>query len=422
MVFNLSSLACAKRVEMPLGSDDLGTPNEINENPSPETEPEVVSPTPPSPPPTTPPTSTTPQEPSSIAAYFTRPDFKGDKDLTITREIIKLFDGAVPGSLARASLYKCDDLQVAAAIARAYYRGVDVKIVLDNSFIAEDKYKEFGNYLLYYLGTRNVHICKTGGCIGRSNNHNKFYVFEKTLRNGKYVNNLVAQTSQNMADSQVSKFQDLIIMTDQVLFSKFLNYWQDLRAQLNTHEYTLSANGTGYSKPLHTKVYFFPTQGPDPLLEDLKAANCSAGGQIALVQSIFKNSRARKVLQQLKRLRNQGCKVALVVRKNSDDNDAVELLKNSNLNVTFIKDKHINIHSKFVLINAKFKNKNGDWLRRKLVYTGSANLQDKSLLSNDETMLLIEKENIFNQFKNQFIYITKHADDGGGIFDLVDWL
>jgi len=349
-------------------------------------------------------------EPIRLEAYFSNPPsflhplldwMFVEAEPTFETKMASLFSRAVPGSEIHAVLYQFDSGIVAREMERAKASGVAVHLVLDNSadsWLTRKTYKR----LKKRLGEENVHVCARGACIGRGNNHNKIYLFSE-LRDpdnpGQTMRNVVVQTSENMLFFQRYFFNDMVILSgDRAIYQAYMNYWNDLHEEQPNSAYYEGPRGKAFSQASGVRVYFFPSVGHDPIVEQLKSVSCEGGGKIFVIQSLYKGLAANALTAELVRLKHQGCRVGAVLHKNETDDENLGGLLACGIKVRFLES----IHSKIVMIDA-LQEIEGKRARASVVFTGSLNRKERSLRKNDEALLRIVSPDVFQAYRTYLL-------------------
>lgn len=368
-----------------------------------------------------------------IDTVFNAPGFTGQSTATVENKLIDMMKSAVRGSKIRVALYVVDREPIMKELVYASQRGVDVEIVLDGGNLPRVKIAGHaldmlvngfdGNQGLVCQGEPDSCIKFCNGplagpikmlkikknyplgesCRGLVINHNKLFLFSELSDGSK---NVVAQTSANMAQHQLEMYNDLLIIkNDAIFFDHFMTYWgklkEDRTVLLKKSFPTISTD----EKRL--KAYFFPRLvSKDPVQALLRKVNCRLpNSTIRAAQSAFTRA---GVAEQMKRLKNEGCKVEVIARidpaQSSPGSKVREALTDSLVVLPYKganpEEQSVNsIHTKIVLINASI-----DDSREKIpvVLTGSHNLDLFSLRGNDETLIEVRDQRIYNQY-SQFL-------------------
>jgi phosphatidylserine/phosphatidylglycerophosphate/cardiolipin synthase-like enzyme len=338
--------------------------------------------------------------------YFTVPQPGGD--LTIEDEILRLLAAAVPGSRVRIAMYHVHRLRVADALVAAAGRGVDVALVVDETNQVEDppgsgqaRWNDAVTALRAALGDGKVIVCggadlpKDGGaCMGTTINHNKF-ILASALCDGS--RDVVAQSSANFTVSQLDLHNNLVVIRDDgALFDAYESYWDDLSTdQQNLGYYRERDGDTG------THVHLFPRRpglfsggidpGSDPIYTMLdEDVDCAAGTHVRVAEPIWNEGRGY-IVDLLRDLDDAGCDVQIVYNSASTRDEVKVKLLEQFPGQELRRGMHN--HSKLILIDGRVAGAD-----RQLVLTGSHNLTYGALRTNDETLLRIEDEAVYDQF------------------------
>lgn len=268
--------------------------------------------------------------PAPVATTATFNDPSGDTTAQnrIRDHIADLVGRAETGSTISVSMYNFTDDTVAAALAAAKTRGVNVRVILDHTTLTTSG-NEYDN-LARDLGTDRtqgswVYACPAGrGCIGTRQlpddpdgaiNHNKFFLFSSTGG----AKDVVVQTSANLTGLQrTDLFNNAVTIVDTGLYGIYQSYFADLLA------YGTSPTGLDdyYRTPASGpyKAYFFPRKetagasydadaSTDTVKLILDNVDCAGGTtQVRMAANLFTR---REVATRLVELKNAGCTVIL---------------------------------------------------------------------------------------------------------------
>ena len=354
---------------------------------------------------------------AQMEVFFTRPTPGGD--LRIEDEVVRLSEAAVPGSRLRVAIYHFKRLRVADAFIAAHRRGVDVRIVVDETNQAEDppgsgqwRFNDAITLLREELGTHRVVVCggadvpKDGGaCMGDTINHNKFILASELCDGSRDV---VAQSSANFTTSQLELHNNLVVIRgDTALHTAYARYWNDLATDVQDLGYYRIADGdTG------TRVYLFPRRpgflqgGIDPETDTIhqllaSGADCAAGTRIRFAESIWTPGRIY-IVDLLRRLADEGCDVQIVYNNGSTHEEVKAALHDRFPGPELRQGMHI--HHKYFLVEGRFEG-----AHRRLLWTGSHNLTYGALRNNDETLLRIDDAAVYEVFLLDWQFIWDHA-------------
>lgn len=363
---------------------------------------------------------------------FNTPGFTGKSSTIIEDKLIEMIRQSKSGSKIRGSLYVVRGRnELVKELVIASHRGVDVEMVFDGG--TRYRIDEPGNSLYtlihggfeghpdglrcasgecvkFCTGFLGIPLSLTGvskenvlgmGCSGVVVNHNKFFLFSELNTGDK---NVVAQTSANMTSGQLGHYNDLLIVkNDKVFFEGLMGYWENLKKD-NTAIFE-KAYETVATDEGRLKAYFFPRSfSKDPVLSVLKKVSCKLpNSTIQASQSVFSRS---KVAKQMARLRSEGCKLRIITRddpKQFSPSKKVIQHIGDDLIVLPYQGKEVDaksensIHTKIILINASINNSSE---KIPIVMTGSHNLDFPSLRTNDEILIEIHNQRLFDLYNN----------------------
>ncbi|MDF3148631.1 MULTISPECIES: phospholipase D-like domain-containing protein [unclassified Streptomyces] len=363
----------------------------------------------------------------------------------IFTQLVRLIDATPAGAQIRGSMHEFVDQEVANALIAAHGRGVDVRLILDDSTYVGPDGAEFANpayrSLRAVLGTSTaarswVVVCDDRfedadgvddvqrGCLAvappqPAYNHNKFFLFSRIgpFDDGTSYSRVVFQTSSNLSDwYKVESFNDAVTFTDSTVYNAYASYHEQLRqgrtlARGNNNAYFSTPTGSTY------RGYFFPrgdasynNPATDTVVNVLNEVSCAYTGadglrhqtDIRIVMHSFFGSR-RQVADKLAQLRGRGCWIDVVY---ADSDSAIT----SRLNAAGIQHRGCRIpngpgidvrpHNKQILLDGDY---NGDITPR--VYTGSANLTGSSLRSADEAIVRISSASHHARYLSEFYRI-----------------
>jgi hypothetical protein len=320
----------------------------------------------------------------------------------IFTQLVRLIDATPTGAQIRGSMHEFADQEVANALIAAHGRGVDVRLILDDSTYVGPDGAEFAHpayrSLRAVLGTSTaarswVVVCDDRfedadgvddvqrGCLAvappqPAYNHNKFFLFSRIgpFDDGTSYSRVVFQTSSNLSDwYKVESFNDAVTFTDSTVYNAYASYHEQLRqgrtlARGDNNAYFSTPTGSTY------RGYFFPrgdasynNPATDTVVNVLNEVSCAYTGAdglrhqtgIRIVTHSFFGSR-RQVADKLAQLRGRGCWIDIVYA----DSDSVIT---SRLNAAGIQHRGCRIpngpgidvrpHNKQILLDGDY---NGD--------------------------------------------------------------
>ncbi len=348
------------------------------------------------------PPSCTPFSPPDVQTLFTYPP-PGDVDDSIEDHVIDLLDTAPSGSKVRASFYSFSRVRVAQAFVDAHNRGADVRVIVNNHNVHPDGSYYAGVELLdEELGNR-LTIChedeepQQAGCVGDRINHNKFITFSELVGGGDHV---VMQTTSNMNNPQREEVNTLVtVHGDTGLYNAYLDHWNDQQAQQIDTDYYHYVDGDD-----DTRVYFFPRQEGDTIVEILDDVHCDDDSSLHVAMAWFTDARV-EIAQRLADLHDDGCAVNVLIDERTDydtpGSNVVDALSTGDIDLAYFPEADfqagdgMKLHSKHMLIDAPFGDNK---VHQQLVLTGSHNFNVSSLERNDEALMKLRDAQTHQDF------------------------
>ncbi|MFT3694307.1 MAG: phospholipase D-like domain-containing protein [Kofleriaceae bacterium] len=363
-------------------------------------------------------------------AFFAVPKADGTGDATLENKIIELIDGTPKGSRIRMSMYGFTRLKPANALVAAAKRGVDVQIVLDQeeNFAAaralrvdatevdedvdslatpddaadetpvsiEAKAKSLNaavEVLKHGLPSGSITFCTrgNGSCQGKGIDHNKIYMFSTTGGAHK----VVVQSTANLTTHKLHNAL-VIARENPDLYDGYVSYFNDLKKKKLDLNYYRSVHGD------KTIGYFFPrNDGGDTIVSVLKNVRCTSASHIRIAMAFWERT---AVANELVTLQKKGCDVRVNMRHAGKDvsQGIINTLKNGGVNVALYPDQHgANIHSKYLVIDSNYTTSESSG-HRHLVFTGSHNYTYGALENNDEALLRVDQEDVFQAYMDNW--------------------
>lgn len=359
---------------------------------------------------------------------FNDPLGTGDEQLAIRTRLIELTDAALPGSTIKVAVYHVWEASVVDALIAAKNRGVNVKVLLDESSISDRPTNTSYSTLAAALGTDRTKSSYITACpvdksclgdpkYGQSIMHNKFWLFSAV----EGATNVVVQTTSNSTPSAHTKFFNdaLLLPNNPTMYDAYADYFDTMVAKgWKSWEYRTVSNGL-------YKAYFFPragnTRDTDTVHSVLNNVQCTYKDAAGVTQktwvrvAIFKITRLA-IAEKLVALKKAGCNVSIVyaesdsakssggtkgtwemmhtsggptVRCYNDDRDPLNPGKK--LTTPYI------IHSKYILVDGKY-----DGARKKISFTGSGNYTGPALRENDESIVKVDDNAVHDMYKAHF--------------------
>ncbi|MFE6991782.1 phospholipase D-like domain-containing protein, partial [Streptomyces pharetrae] len=244
---------------------------------------------------------------------FNDPLGTAEQQKAVFTQLVALIDATPTGQTIRGSMFEFGDQEVADALLAAHRRGVDVKLVVDDSTYVDGEGRQYANpayeSLKSGLGTNDtarswVVVCDDRfedndgvddvqrGCLavappGPAYNHNKFFVFSRIgpFDDGTSYSKVVFQTSSNLSNwYKVESFNDAVTFSDSAVYDGYASYHEKLRAG----RYLAGGNNTVYfSTPTGStyRGYFFPrgdssynNPATDTIVNALDEVSCAYTG------------------------------------------------------------------------------------------------------------------------------------------------
>jgi len=337
-----------------------------------------------------------------LSTVFSSPNSKNIFDKV--KEYIYM---ATPQSTIKMSYYLLGEATILDALIVAKNRGVDIEIIVDgrNRDTTNESLLDTATLICLDGSSDCVHICELnngvndgeGSCLGTFNdgdykgiNHNKFILFEN-LSNG--MKNVVFQSSSNLYENSVKRFQDLVIVPyDTTLYNGYLNHFNKMKGEDAENYVFETTKGV-----TNVEAFFFPKkEGSDPVIDILDEIDCSEPGKINIAMAYFYDYKRDAIATKLRALSDEGCEVKVIIgitwgdgHYNSPGFKITEILKG-----LLIKAENA-LHSKFMIIDAKMSGE-----RKKVVVAGSHNYTFSALRQNDETFVRIDDDDIYEAYLN----------------------
>lgn len=324
------------------------------------------------------------------------------QDMTLHNRVLQMVQETPPGASIHFPLFSLSWEPFTDAVIAARDRGVAVYVVGNGKFPSGtmpemDRLREA-------LGPDHYRRCYTAptetteafrGCIpARPNSfmHAKFFAFSQTGS----LSNVVAVTSTNMTNSQLTQYNDMIITSgDQVVYDGYRRYFDDMWNLRRDNDYTISPNGTVRSAATGTTSYFSPradsSGGTDAELStDTVALTMRplAGGPGCSMKVMIREYESSRspITDQLVRLREEGCDVRVLHTEASSA--VVTALTDAGVPLRRVAKSRPGggttvLHNKMYLMAGTYDGVPG--VRQ--VHTGSHNWLRASLRSGDEVLI-----------------------------------
>lgn len=329
----------------------------------------------------------------------------GQASPVIMNKLIEMINATPKSAHIYLSIFGFDHTGIIDALKAAAERGVLLHIMIDSS-IDDTRTQNMAtiNRVRSFIKSGSQLSVVSNDVNESSINHNKFVLFSELNTTKGKATNVVFQTSHNFTVDDSKKIQDAVTLSNEGLYTAYLNYWKDINtramAGMKDFEYR-EYNGTSDG----ITGFFFPKKksgtnyGNDTVIELLDNITDLPNATIQVGMSDWVVSRIN-VANKLSELLAKGAKIEVVV-KNKIDVEVQNVLKDMQTRGATIKMYNIsqtNIHSKFMLINGKYKGE-----QCKIVATGSHNYTTNALRNNNETLLLLKNyDAIFNAYQTYY--------------------
>lgn len=344
---------------------------------------------------------------ASFETYFTYPQ-PGEPDGTIEDRVVELLEATPEGATVRAAFYTFSLDRIAETIGDAHDRGVDIRVVLGNTNVNDDGSSwEAVQRLRARIGDR-LTVCdegeEDGGCMAENIHHNKFMAISDLEGPTEDV---VVQTSANITHhSRTDQYNNMVVVHgDTGLYEAMTSYWDDLRSDETTPDYNRSEEGDA-----NTTVYFFPLSEGDPIQKALREVDCQTGGEVYLAVAFFTDSRA-DIAHRLDEMDQVGCDVHAMIAEDewsdSPGDEVLSVLQSGDIELgLFGEDAAIQLHSKYLAV----EDTRPDADDRHVVWTGSPNYSWSGLRNNDEVLLEIADQGVYEDYREDWQQIRPNAD------------
>jgi PLD-like domain len=361
--------------------------------------------------------------------HYNNPD--DTSRVEIVEHIADLIRGAEEGSDITVAAHFFGHRKIRRALSDMA-EDTNIRVIVDGGVKLapdeDDNYDEFYELQSEIGGDPNtgewIQHCGLGpsahrACIGTGKMHNKFFLFEKTMG----VDNVVVQTSANLKEggSGTGMWNTSYTAADDGLYEHYMAYFDDLEPGNTIPNYyednDLPPVGGKYA------IYHSPRQGGNTAMDLLDKVDCTkendTGGTSPGHRTIVRvamwmisgstwNSTGTKLARKLKYMDDQGCYVDVVANtfgkgKGGNDGALEALLRKPKGKFhgpevrEFYNPKggdRAGLHSKDILIDGYYAGKKN----QKVVITGTYNLTKTSVVSNDETVLVIKDAHLHDDF------------------------
>lgn len=345
---------------------------------------------------------------TTIAGFGVRADFDdaskaaaGD-DKPILNRLEQMIAAAQPGDTIRAAVHSLTLKSVGTALETAAGSGVHVLIAQDgDEQFGDDAVAQHLHAVLnatpgsghVWCGSSQPGTDHDHGCIttdGSGIMHSKLFLFSRGEVAWVGSANLTKATG-------IDKFNNAITVTgDHALYAGLVDYFADLYAQHRAKDYYDAPSKRGFIDAPSARVYASPEQDSDLWNARLNDIDGDASCRIRVGQNMIHDAPGGGVSPQIALLLERkaaGCKLWVVAHEiGPATTDALRAA-----HVGFRTD--LPLHDKYVIVDAKYA---GSKANRYLVFTGSHNWTDSANGKNDELLIRLESQQLYNQFWHHF--------------------
>ena len=361
------------------------------------------------------------------------------KDAIFT-ELKNLLNNANAGSIARIAIFELTNRGLWDAMNAARNRGVRVRIV-HGDYTSGNWTNPHGfppRSSANADASWEVSCTPSGAsaysaCVGGPGAimHNKFATFTSVAG----VKDITVISSQNWTSS--AYWENAVVVTQNAgLRGKFGQFFEDLALKHRNADYYSSTAGapasydadgtTADSYYGKYRTYFFPKASgtANPVLNMLGTVDCTATGLPTglghngrtLVRVAMNTFTRSDIASKLAAMDAQGCVVQVIYHVTTSNHTVVGALRGTSVQRwwknTCASGGPKSVHSKYFAVSGRISGVNN-----RVVYTGSLNFTTPALYANDESLLRVDDDTIYNVFHSNFSDIA-HA--GAGTADTAD--
>ncbi|MGY5851157.1 phospholipase D-like domain-containing protein [Salegentibacter sp. F14] len=330
----------------------------------------------------------------------------GEDSYEIVDHMTSLLNAATEGSTVHIAVFAFHDLPgFFSTLKRTAARGVQIKLMMDFSDHGTDLIENNSEYADALVNVENVELVKVNNTAGAiAINHNKFMLFSEIETIGGLVENVVHQSSHNYTAFGTRKVQDAVTLTHTGLYEAYKEYWEDMKKYaaggMENYEYR-----EFHDEAQGVHAYFYPRRnggeiGSDNVIDLLDEIDDLGNAIIKIGMSGWSASRS-SIIDKLQELEAAGAKIQIVTKSNiasSIQDRLATFAKRDNVDIfIFDMSQRANIHSKFMLIEGAWKGTDS-----KFVWTGSQNFTNNAYKYNNETSLILEDPQVYDQYNDYF--------------------
>jgi phosphatidylserine/phosphatidylglycerophosphate/cardiolipin synthase-like enzyme len=353
---------------------------------------------------------------------FNNPRGPKAKQLAIITQIDRAIDASPRGSTIKMAQYLFDIDSTANKLVAAHRRGVNVQILIDDGNATSQSARVKKALGTDRRRTSFVTTCKRG-CMSdiASVMHAKFYLF--SAAGSARLVSMISSANPYTGNTFTSWNNLHTIVGDARIFGSLSRYFNDMILDRTTKNYFRTTTSGKY------KLYLFPRAAQKGVqvvvpLDVLNHVTCSgaakgygSNGKTVIRVAMWGWTYGRLDLaKKLWELHNRGCRVQVILNSGRTNPRVIAALlkRSSRYGVIGVydawKDKNHNglpevyVHHKLLAINGK-------WFGHadtKVSYTGSQNFTAPATLSNNDIVLRIKDNRVYNDYAANLDYIRTH--------------
>ncbi len=338
---------------------------------------------------------------------FTNADVieKEKHDYSILKTAVDLINATPSGSEITVCIFKMNYDPMILALEKARDRNVSVKIILNKGETSDDVNKKINKYLedafvnYYYIDND---ISKN------SIVYNKFILFSQIITNTGQSEDIIFQTSSNFTKKDCGKIQDLVVFSNEEIFTAYNNYWDEIQSLAASNDLSDFNYFTVSNTNDIIKAYFFPKRskgksvGRDNIETVLRNISDPSTSIITFIHGKWSKNRS-KIIDELEDLVSDGARVQIIT--NDDlDKGIIEKLNDLDATIIYIDPDDADIHTKIMFVRGEYKG-----AYESIVWTGTHNFTRKSLRKNFEVLLKIRDANLYNRYDKFRVELIQYA-------------
>ncbi|MFC5284416.1 phospholipase D-like domain-containing protein [Pedobacter alpinus] len=346
------------------------------------------------------------------SAYFTELSLVGKANASpvIMDKLIAMIDATPKNASINLAIYGFSHQGIIEALKRASIRGVKLYLLIDYSLTeTQDENRPTVIAIRSFLNSDSEVLTVKNDATASSIQHCKFVLFSELNTQNGLVKDVVFSTSHNFNIADSKKIQDAIVLNQPALYQAFLTYFNEVKSRAAS-----GMKNYSYQQFIDEKngleAQFYPKRkngvalGDDSVIELLDGITEPSTATVRVGMSDWTVSRLN-VVNKLQDLANKGAKVEVIAKSKADAGilAGLENLRKSGAFVKVYNISQTNIHSKFFMIEGKWKG-----VQAKVLATGSHNLTGNALRNNNEVLLILKNYNtLYDSYVNYYDEMKK---------------